>query len=347
MDTFSDFMDYLKKNKDSMKRSLKMDETSELYRFYRDLFNSNYNKFNPSEPEKIDVASTDSSEFIRMLYNGKNIIIIRAYTLYKNEITSDFKADIVAVDPVDQRNFTILLMEHSEHKSILKFLENNNPEYIFIDGSLKGRLSHRMEPLPIEGYENFMQDYMKTLKMLIRKIYEIGTTLVFISKSSYTEDFKKYLLSRTRNDPETLKIIEKESKIYKNDHYIIKSFARERGYTTPVMYRKSLEGNDINYVSFDVLPDPLDLPFKVQVLSRDFVKEDLEQEPYNLDEKLINILFYGYTGYKIYNLWLVDVDKKVKFRSQEMEKIYMRAMERELGITFYETRGERRARIRA
>ncbi|WP_337859856.1 DNA double-strand break repair nuclease NurA [Ferroplasma sp.] len=346
MDTFSDFMNYLETNKQSMSRDLEMDETSELYRFYQELFNSNYNKFTPWEPGEIDAASTDSSEFIRMLYNGKNIVIIRAYTLYKNNITSDFHADLVAVDPVEQRNFTILLMENSEHKSILKFLENNSPEYIFIDGSFKGRISHRIEPLGIENYENFMYEYMKTLKSLIRKAYEKETTLIFMSKSTYTEDFKKYLLSTARNDPETLKIIGRESKIYKNDHYIIKSFAKESGYTTPVMYRKTLEGTDINYVSFDILPDPMDLPLKVQVLSRDFVKETLDQKPFNIDDKIVNILFYGYTGYKIYNLWLVDVDKKVKFRSGEMEKIYMRAMERKLGITFYETRGERRARIR-
>ena len=125
MDTFSEFMDYLEKNNDSIRRDLKLDETSEIYRFYKNLFESSYHNFEPHNPGKIDVAATDSSEFLRMLYNGKNIILIRAYTLYKNKITSDFLADIVAVDPVDQRNFTILLMEHSEHKSILKFMKHN------------------------------------------------------------------------------------------------------------------------------------------------------------------------------------------------------------------------------
>jgi hypothetical protein len=347
MDTFSEFMDYLEKNNNSIRRDLKLDETSEIYKFYKNLFESNYHKFELHDPGKIDVAATDSSEFLRMLYNGKNIILIRAYTLYRNKITSDFLADIVAVDPVDQRNFTILLMEHSEHKSILKFMEENSPEYIFIDGSLKGRLSHRIDQLPIEGYENFMYEYIKTLKEMIRKAFEKNITLIFIAKSSYTECFKKYLLGSARKDPETLKIIEKESGIYRNDHYLIKSFATEKGYTQPVMYRKNIEGINVNYVSTDVLPDSEDLPMKVQVISRDFASEDLDGKPYSMDEKIINIIFYGYTGYKVYNLWLVDVDKKVKFRSVEMERIYMRALERKLGITFYETRGERRARIRA
>ncbi len=347
MDTFSDFIQYLDQNASSMKQELKLDETSNIYRFYSDLFNANYIRFTPHDPGKIDAAATDSSEFLRMLYNGKNIIIIRAFTLYNNKITSEFHADLVAVDPVDQRNFTILLMEHLEHKCMLKFLDEYSPEYLFVDGSLKGRLSHRVEPLSIEKYENFMYGYMQTLKELIKKSYDKGTTLIFMAKSSYTECFKKYLLGTARNDPETLKIKEKESGIYRNDHYIIKSFAKESGYTNPVMYRKNIDGAIVNYVSFDILPDPLDLPMKVQVLSRDFIKEDLDGKPYKLDEKIINTLFYGYTGYKVYNLWLVDVDKKVKFRAGEMEKIYMRALERKLGITFYETRGERRARIRA
>jgi NurA-like 5'-3' nuclease len=347
MDTFSDFMNYLDQNSYSIKQELKMDETSPIRKFYSDLFDANYIKFKPSDPGKIDAAATDSSEFLRMLYNGKNIVIIRAFTLYNNNITSDFHADLVAVNPVDQRNFTILLMEHSEHKSMLKFLDEYSPEYLFVDGSLKGRLSHRIEPLPIENYENFMYEYMSTLKELINKAYSKGTTLIFIAKSSYTECFRKYLLETARNDPETSKLKEKESGIYRNDHYLIKSLAKESGYTMPVMYRKNITGTNINYVSFDILPDIRDLPMKVQVLSKDFIKADLDHKPYKLDEKIINILFYGYTGYKVYNLWLVDVDKKVKFRSGEMEKIYMRALERKLGITFYETRGERRARIRA
>ena len=37
----------------------------------------------------------------------------------------------------------------------------------------------------------------------------------------------------------------------------------------------------------------------MQVLSKSFIKEDLDRKPYNLDEKIINILFYGYTGYKV------------------------------------------------
>ena len=71
MDTFSDFMNYLEKNGNLMKHDLKLDETSDIYKFYQKLFNSNYIKFTPYDPGKIDVAATDSSEFLRMLYNGK------------------------------------------------------------------------------------------------------------------------------------------------------------------------------------------------------------------------------------------------------------------------------------
>ena len=36
----------------------------------------------------------------------------------------------------------------------------------------------------------------------------------------------------------------------------------------------------------------------------------------------------------------------VKFRAAEMENVYMKAFESEIGVEFYETRGERRARLR-
>ncbi|MEM0139937.1 MAG: DNA double-strand break repair nuclease NurA [Ferroplasma sp.] len=347
MDTFSDFVDYLNTNRKTLKKELEMDKTSQLYLFYKSLFNANYHLFKPHDPDSLNIAATDSSEFIRMLYNGKNIVLIRAYTLYENKVTKEFHADMVAVDPVEQRNFTILLMEHAEHQSIIEFLKENSPDYVFIDGSLKGRISHLNKKLPVEGYENFMAEYFSTLKKLIRTAFDKNATLIFIAKSSYTECFKKFLLNQVRKTDENSAIIEKESAIYRNDHYLIRSFAEYPGYTAPIMYKYSLDGIDINYVSTDVVPDVNDLPVKAQVISRQFASEMLDKKAYNLDENIINLIFYGYTGYKVYNIWLVNVDKLVKFRSQEIEKLYMKQLEKTLGITFYETRGERRARIRA
>ncbi len=347
MDTFSDFSEYLKSRKGSLINELEMDHNSGISKFYRPLFDANYYEFKPYEPENINVAATDSSEFVRMLYNGRNIVLIRAYTLYNNSVTKNFMADFVAVDPVEQRNFTILLMEHSEHKSVIEFLQNNSPEYIFIDGSLKGRLSHINRELPVENYEHFMNEYFSTLKEMISIAFKKNVTLIFMAKSSYTECFKKYLLEQAKMSGKNTDMIERESSIYRNDHYLIRSFAEFAGYTTPVMYKYSMAGSDINYVSFNVLPEVRDLPIKVQILSRKFVHETIENKAYNLDENIINLIFYGYTGYKVYNIWLVNVDRLVKFRTQEIEGLYMKELERTLGITFYETRGERRARFRA
>ncbi len=349
MDTFYDFMDYLNKNRDKIKKSMKMDESSKIYNFYKDLFDKNYFSFEPYEIDKADVAATDSSEFTRTLYNGKNIIIIRGYTSYNNEIVKDFKVDIMPVNPNDLMNFTILLMEDSEHKSIIELLNNHNPEYIFIDGSLKGRLSHRNKPLDIENYENFMEEYFRNLRAMIKKAYEKNVKLIFIAKSDYSDSFRKYLLSLVEKDLLNSAIIEHENKYYSNDHYLIKSFAEYRGYTTPLMYKNTSNNIPVNYVTFDVLPDKNDLPMKIDVLSKEFIKEDLKNKdniPYNINKNIINLIFYGYNSYKVYNLWLVNVDKAVKFRSKEMENVYMKAFQRETGIPFYETRGERRVRLR-
>ncbi len=346
MDTFSDFIDYLNKNRNIIRKSMKMDEKSDIYLLLKDAFNQNFHDFKPHDPENINVASTDSSEFVRMLYIGKNIVIIRAYTIYKNEISKHFIADMVAVNPEELMNFKILLMEYAEHKSIINLLDKSSPEYIFVDGSLNGRLSHSTEALKIENYQGFMVEYFRTLKEMIKKAYDKNAKLIFIAKSSYSDSFKNYLLNSIRPELLNSDPLKNEIKIYANDHAIIKAMAHSRGYTTPVMYKKILGGFDVNYVSFDVLPKVEDLPMMVHILAKDFQKEDLNEAPYNIDENIINLIFYGYTSYRVYNLWLVDVDKKVKFRKNEMENIYMRAFEKATGITFYETRGERRVRIR-
>ncbi len=346
MDTFSDFMDYLNKNREMIRKSMKMDEKSDIYLLLKDAFNRNFHEFNPHDPGRIDVASTDSSEFVRMLYIGKNIVIVRAYTVYKNETFSHFKTDMVAVNPEELMKFTILLMEYSEHRSIINLLDKHSPEYIFVDGSLEGRLSHSTETLKIDNYQAFMGEYFRTLREMIKKAFDKNIRLIFIAKSSFSDKFKDYLLNSIRPEYLNSESVKKEIKIYPNDHAIIKSMAHSKGYTTPVMYKKTLEGFDVNYVSFDVLPKVEDLPMMVHILDRDFQKETSNKSPYNIDEGIINLIFYGYTSYRVYNLWLVDVDKKVKLRSKEMENVYMKAFEKATGITFYETRGERRVRIR-
>ena len=63
-------------------------------------------------------------------------------------------------------------------------------------------------------------------------------------------------------------------------------------------------------------------------------------------ERIVDTIFWAYAGQKVYNIWLSKVDNMVKFRSEEVEKIYMRQFEKTIGIPMYETRGERRARIR-
>ena len=51
MDTFSDFMNYLDRNSDSMKKDLKLDKTSSIYKFYRDLF------IHINQPEVVNLVS--------------------------------------------------------------------------------------------------------------------------------------------------------------------------------------------------------------------------------------------------------------------------------------------------
>ncbi|WP_061951001.1 DNA double-strand break repair nuclease NurA [Acidiplasma cupricumulans] len=288
MDTYSDFLEFLNKNKNNIIKSLDLEKNSEFYRLYQEVFDKNFIDFNFKGNINADVAATDSSEFVRTLYNGKSIIIIRAYTIYGEKFTKDFFMDTVYVDPLKLRNFTILLMENSEHLSIIKLLETEKPEYIFIDGSFKGRISHLNEGLDIENYDNFMDIYFKNLKKMLQMAFKNNVRLIFISKSNYSQSFKEFLLENLKPGMYPDEIVKKAKKEYTNDHLIIKSLAHRTGYTTPLIYRQNFSGTDVNYISFDVLPRADDLPMKVQIVSQELMMETKMPARIILTKKFLN-----------------------------------------------------------
>jgi hypothetical protein len=63
-----------------------------------------------------------------------------------------------------------------------------------------------------------------------------------------------------------------------------------------------------------------------------------------LDE-VISLLRSGYAGLENYNIWLKHVDDEVKLRRIDMDTIYERVLEKELGVTLIHTRGYRRVKF--
>ena len=349
-DTFNLFVDFLRENREQIKNDLEMSGDSWRRGLYSDVFRENYIPSPDPKPVSGTVSSTDSTEFIRELYNGKKLILIRAYTVIGKRIYTSFISRVMSVARDDLQRFTIMLMEHTEHLSILEMLKSERPDYVLVDGSLSGRLYRKFRPIDAEGYNNFNKEYLNTLGELLETSSKMGVPLIFMAKSSETSVLRRYFLSIMNAMPKKHPDLEKEEKMDASDHFLVKSMAVETGYTRPllqpVMKLWTSKEEKFPLLTSHILPRKNDLPIKVDIFMsmNDPVPDKTEMTA--VREDIINLMFWGYGDLKTYNIWLADVDRLVKFRNSEVENIYMKAFEREIGISFYETRGERRARLR-
>ena len=339
-DTYSDFVAYLSSNMQEIRDSLVMEQGSEPYLHYQEAFRRNFHPFSPNTDRSYTVSATDSTEFVRELYSGKKLILIRAYSRLGEGIWSKFLAEVLSVARDDLSPLVSLLMEHNEHLSVIDVLRDRKPDFALIDGSLIGRFMHESRQINAAKYEDFMETYFSTLADLFGIASETGVPLVFVSKSSDSRMLIRYLQGMM-GDP--------ARKTEETDHLLVRSMARFSGYTTPLIVPMKIgaENRKVNVVTFHAVPDTMDLPIKVDVYSgsaQDMVSDGPKPAP--VSEDLLNMIFWGYGGLKAHNIWLADVDRLVKFRTPEIENLYMKTFERMTGIQFYETRGERRARIR-
>lgn len=349
-DTFSLFVDFLRENRDRIRNDLEMSGDSWRRRLYGDVFRQNFLPAPESVPVNAKVSSTDSTEFIRELYNGKKLILIRAYTVVGRRIYTSFISKVISVSRDDLQRFTIMLMEHTEHLSILEMLRTEVPDYVLVDGSLSGRLFRKFRPVDAEGYKEFHNEYISTLGKLLETASEKGVPLIFMAKSSETSVFRRYLLGVINGSQKGSEDLVREEGLYANDHFLVKSLAEDTGYTMPLLQpaSKLWAGKEDKFplITSHILPRKNDLPLKVDIfMSMDEPVPDT-MEPSGIREDILNMMFWAYGDLKTYNIWLADVDRLVKFRNREVESIYMKAFEKEIGISFYETRGERRARLR-
>jgi hypothetical protein len=106
-------------------------------------------------------------------------------------------------------------------------------------------------------------------------------------------------------------------------------------------------------VSFHLLFDNRDTPLRMDVPSWALTSENqlstLKENRFVKDEKgsleeLIGILKANYAGLLDYNVWLKRVDEEVKLHLKDVDTIYERVLEKELGLTLIHTRGYRRVK---
>ncbi len=348
-DTFTLFLDFLRSNREEIKNSLEMAEDSWRRELYGPVFRDNFIAAPHIEPVTGKaVSSTDSTEFIRELYNGKKLILIRAYTVLGKKIYPSFISEVISVSRDDLQQFTIMLMEHSEHLSIIEMLREETPDYILVDGSLTGRIFRKFRPLNAEGYREFSRKYVEALGNMLDMASAKGIPIIFMAKSSESKLFRSFLLNQIKQGKHSEEFLREEEQLGASDHFLVKSLAREAGYTVPLLQAVPRIWGEGRFpvLTTHILPRVNDLPLKVDVVFSTEGQIPDTTEGSSLPEDVLNLLFWGYGDLKAYNIWLADVDRLVKFRNSEVENIYMKAFEREIGVSFYETRGERRARLR-
>jgi len=338
---YQEYVDFLRKNREQIRGDLLIPSDSWKRKLYSEVFDKYFLPVPEFSKPEGSISATDSSEIIRELYSGKKLMLFRSLTTTPEKNYGRLITKMVNVAREDVQRYTIMNMEHSEHMSILDMLENNTPDYVLVDGSLSGRIFSEELDITSDDFASFRKEYINTLSKLLKIAMERKMPLIFIAKSSDSSIFRDFLLSMVH---ENRGMIESEREERSTDHFIIKSMARYPGYSIPLTRTSRLTGYsesiDVPIVTIHILPDIRDLPLKVEIVSTG----NTDSSP--VPKGIMDILFWGYGGIKVYNLWLSRVDDIVKFRRDETENVFMRAFEKEIGISLYETRGERRARIR-
>jgi len=105
-------------------------------------------------------------------------------------------------------------------------------------------------------------------------------------------------------------------------------------------------------LSFHLLLNPRDTPLRIDVPSwvygskntlSSFMKTQFVEANHTINE-IISILRAGYAGLRNYNIWLKHADEEVKLHREDMDSLYERVLEKELGLTLIHTRGYRRVK---
>lgn len=330
--TFQYFAEFLRSNADKIRQDLLIEDTG-LRRTLQPAFQQFFKPWRKSGTEFSRIAATDSSEFVRELYNGKKIILTRAYTVQNDYLETEFFSDVVWAARDDLRPFISLLMEDCEHKSAIRAIKKWEPEVCFIDGSLTGRLMHNLRKLDVENHASLSSKYKENLKELLDTAARSKTVIVFLSKSSESRTLMRKIIEILKMDKQSLQYV---------DQVLIRSMAEFPGFSVPIRFDLPLPyaKDALTVWSSHIVPVLHDLPLKIDFITQGAVYDD------SVFKQILDTIFWGYTGVKVHNLWISRVDSMVKFRTEIMERIYMRHFEKTVGVDFPETRGERRARIR-
>jgi hypothetical protein len=101
-----------------------------------------------------------------------------------------------------------------------------------------------------------------------------------------------------------------------------------------------------SFVSFHLLLDERDSPLRIDVPNWDYKISEIDwPKPVDVNlENLLKIMITGYCGLDGYNLWLKDVDQKVRLKKRVVDQIYFPYMEKIFKEKIIRGRSYRRVR---
>jgi hypothetical protein len=101
-----------------------------------------------------------------------------------------------------------------------------------------------------------------------------------------------------------------------------------------------------SFNSFHLLLDQRDSPMRIDIPNWEHSLSEIGwPKPVNVNlENLLKIMITGYCGLDGYNLWLKDVDQKVKLKKKTVDQIYFPYMERIFKEKIIRGRSYRRVR---
>ena len=147
--------------------------------------------------DKVDgrVYGVDSSCDDIDVVGGGSILISRAIAVSvggdevrKLRLDAFFPRDIR-----DQEELKRLMREHLEHLAGLEAVERG-AETVLIDGSLYARMTHVLREINVDGYEDFMFEYIETYAGFLREALKRNVAVVGVSKDSRSTVLKEELL---------------------------------------------------------------------------------------------------------------------------------------------------------
>jgi len=160
-----------------------------------------------------------------------------------------------------------------------------------------------------------------------------------------TEYFQRDLRRMEKNPEDYVK------KMFKNA--LIENRHREDEFQK---YAVDIVNKVINFptiTSFHLLLDSRDTPLRIDfpswILGSENTLNILKKNHFinhasNAVEEIIRMLKAGYAGLMDYNVWLKRADEEVKLHRRDVDAIYERLLEKDLGITLIHTRGYRRVK---